>query len=60
MSRKAFTTLLVLTLVLLIGLAPVMAQDGGKFTFTGWSLQEGATRDVIMAVVGEYSESHRR
>ncbi len=55
MSRKTLTTLLVLTLVLLIGLAPVMAQDGGKFTFTGWSLQEGATRDVIMGVVGEYS-----
>jgi len=55
MSRRSLTTLLVLTLVLLIGLAPVMAQDGGSFTFTGWSLQEGATRDVIMGVVGEYS-----
>ncbi len=57
MSRKSLTTLLVLTIVLLIGLAPVLAQDGGKFTFTGWSLQEGATRDVIMAVVGEYSQA---
>jgi len=33
-----------------------MAQDGGEFTFTGWSLQEGATRDVIMGVVDEYSQ----
>lgn len=46
-----------LTLVLLIGLAPVMAQDGGEFTFTGWSLQEGATRDVILGAVSEYSEA---
>lgn len=58
MSRKSFTTLLVLVIVLLVGLAPVMAQDGGKFTFTGWSLQEGATRDVIMGVVGEYSQAN--
>ncbi|NLF77799.1 MAG: extracellular solute-binding protein [Chloroflexi bacterium] len=46
-----------LTLALLIGLAPVMAQDGGEFTFTGWSLQEGATRDVILGAVNEYSEA---
>jgi ABC-type glycerol-3-phosphate transport system substrate-binding protein len=57
MSRKSLTTLLVLSLVLLIGLAPVLAQDGGKFTFTGWSLQEGATRDVIMGAVSNYSQA---
>ena len=57
MSRKSLTTLLVLTIVLLVSLAPALAQDGGKFTFTGWSLQEGATRDVIMAAVNEYSQA---
>jgi multiple sugar transport system substrate-binding protein len=57
MSRKSLTTLLVVTIVLLIGLAPVLAQDGGKFTFTGWSLQEGATRDVIMGAVNNYSQA---
>lgn len=46
-----------LVLVLALGLIPVAAQgDGGKFTFTGWSLQEGATRDVIMEGVNSYSE----
>jgi multiple sugar transport system substrate-binding protein len=55
MSRKSFTSVIIVAVVLLVGLAPVIAQDGGKFTFTGWSLQEGATRDVIMAAVGEYS-----
>lgn len=57
MSHKSLASLLALTLVLLIGLTPVMAQDGDEFTFTGWSLQEGATRDVILAAVEEYSES---
>ncbi len=57
MSRKSLTTLLIMTLVLLLGIAPVLAQDGGKFTFTGWSLQEGATRDVILGVVNEYSQA---
>jgi len=57
MSRRSLTTLLVLVIVLLVSLAPAMAQEGGKFTFTGWSLQEGATRDVIMGVVAEYSQA---
>ncbi len=57
MSRRSLTTLLVLSIVLLVSLAPAMAQEGGKFTFTGWSLQEGATRDVIMGVVAEYSQA---
>lgn len=56
MSHKSLARLLAFTLVLMIGLTPAMAQDGGEFTFTGWSLQEGATRDVIMGAVAEYSE----
>ncbi len=49
--------MLSMVLVLALGLIPVAAQDnGGKFTFTGWSLQEGATRDVIMEAVNAYSE----
>lgn len=56
MSRKSLTSLLILVVVLAFGLAPAIAQDdGGKFSFTGWSLQEGATRDVIMGAVDAYS-----
>lgn len=55
MSRKSLTSLVVLLIVSMIGLVPVLAQDGGRFTFTGWSLQEGATRDVIMEAVNTYS-----
>ena len=29
--------------------------DGGEFTFTGWSLNEGASRDVIMGYVDAYA-----
>jgi multiple sugar transport system substrate-binding protein len=56
MSRKSLSSLVILIVVLAFGLAPVLAQgDGGKFTFTGWSLQEGSTRDVIMGAVDAYS-----
>lgn len=56
MSRKSLTRILILLVVLAMGLTPVIAQeDGGSFTFTGWSLQEGATRDVILSVVEKYS-----
>lgn len=57
MSHKFLARLLALTLVLLIGLTPVLAQDGGEFPFTAWSLQEGATRDVIMSAVERYSQA---
>lgn len=54
MSRK-LTSLIITLIVVALGIAPVLAQDGGEFTFTGWSLQEGATRDVIMSAVDAYS-----
>lgn len=54
MSHK-LTSLIIALIVTAMGLAPVLAQDGGKFTFTGWSLQEGATRDVIVEAVTAYS-----
>lgn len=54
MSRRT-TSIFITLIVLMLGLTPVLAQDGGKFTFTGWSLQEGATRDVIMEAVDAYS-----
>lgn len=57
MSHKFLARLLALTLVLLIGLTPVLAQDGGEFPFTAWSLQEGATRDVIMSAIERYSQA---
>ncbi len=61
MYRKThFKSIIVLSLVLVLvlGLIPVAAQDdGGEFDFTGWSLQEGATRDVIMEGVNAYSEA---
>ncbi len=54
MSRKLLVSLIVLVVVSTI--SPSLAQDGGRFTFTGWSLQEGATRDVIMEAVNTYSD----
>jgi len=57
MSHKFLARLLALTLVLLIGLTPVLAQDGGEFPFTAWSLQEGATRDVILSAIERYSQA---
>lgn len=56
MLQKRFLLLIVLVL---IG-STVLAQDAEKtdFTFTGWSLNEGATRDVIMLAVDEYAEAN--
>jgi ABC-type glycerol-3-phosphate transport system substrate-binding protein len=56
MFQRRFLLLIVLVL---IG-STVLAQDAEKtdFTFTGWSLNEGATRDVIMLAVDEYAEAN--
>lgn len=32
-----------------------MAEGGGEFAFTGWALNEGASRDVVMGYVNDYA-----
>jgi ABC-type glycerol-3-phosphate transport system substrate-binding protein len=58
MLQKRLILLIVLVLAL-VG-STVLAQEAAKtdFTFTGWSLNEGATRDVIMQAVNEYAEAN--
>lgn len=56
-SQKVLRFMLMLALVSL-SLTPAFAQDEDEatdFTFTGWSLNEGATRDVIMEAVNEFA-----
>jgi ABC-type glycerol-3-phosphate transport system substrate-binding protein len=55
--QKRFLLLLILVLV---GSVVAAQEDAPKtdFTFTGWSLNEGATRDVIMEGVTEYVEAN--
>jgi ABC-type glycerol-3-phosphate transport system substrate-binding protein len=41
-----------------VGTAPSMAQEGNSITFTGWSINEGLSRDVIMAGVNTYADAN--
>jgi ABC-type glycerol-3-phosphate transport system substrate-binding protein len=51
--------ILLISLLILLVVAPIAAQDEATdFTFTGWSLNEGSTRDVIMEAVTEFSEAN--
>ena len=35
--------------------AETASTEGGEFTFTGWALNEGASRDVVMGYVEDYA-----
>ncbi|MBC8170016.1 MAG: extracellular solute-binding protein, partial [Anaerolineae bacterium] len=58
MLQKRLILLIVLVLALMS--SSIIAQDAAKtdFTFTGWSLNEGATRDVIMQAVTDYAAAN--
>lgn len=59
MQHKMIFRSFVLILLLILAIVPVAAQDEATdFTFTGWSLNEGSTRDVIMEAVTEFSDSN--
>jgi multiple sugar transport system substrate-binding protein len=61
MKKQGFFAVGFLLLALVaLSLMPVMAQDdeAQDFTFTGWSLNEGATRDVIMLAVDEFATAN--
>ena len=48
-------------ILMLVSLTPVFAQDEDEatdFKFTGWSLNEGSTRDVIMEAVNEFATAN--
>ncbi len=51
---------LLIGLLGVFGTMSIVAQneDPQDFTFTGWSLNEGSTRDVIMQAVVEFSEAN--
>jgi ABC-type glycerol-3-phosphate transport system substrate-binding protein len=53
-----FRKVLCIAVLLLIGAIPVVAQEGDSITFTGWSINEGLSRDVIMAGVSGYAEAN--
>ncbi|GAB4526328.1 MAG: sugar ABC transporter substrate-binding protein [Anaerolineae bacterium] len=60
MKFKIFVRIIIASLLMLLALAPVAAQEdeANDFTFTGWSLNEGSTRDVIMEAVTEFADAN--
>lgn len=61
MSKKNALRLLLIVALLSMSLMPVLAQEDSEatnFDFTGWSLNEGSTRDVIMEAVTEFEEAN--
>ncbi len=60
MQRKYLGVLLIVGLLLMVGLLPAAAQDTAPtdFTFTGWSLNEGATKDLIVGFANDYATSN--
>ncbi|MBN2471489.1 MAG: hypothetical protein JXN59_12260, partial [Anaerolineae bacterium] len=58
MLRKKLLVMVVVGVLVALSLAPALAQAPTDFTFTGWSLNEGATRDVIMLGAAEYAEAN--
>ncbi|MDX2078952.1 MAG: sugar ABC transporter substrate-binding protein [bacterium] len=59
MLRRILSSL-ILAGLLMASLSLVVAQEDSMtdFTFTGWSLNEGATRDVIMQAVVEFADAN--
>lgn len=58
MHIRSVLRVLLISLFLLLMVLPAAAQDEATdFTFTGWSLNEGSTRDVIMLAVGEFADA---
>lgn len=57
MSRK-FSSLFCLLVVLMLAVGVTTAQEPDEFTFTGWSLNEGLSRDVILGFATTYAEEN--
>lgn len=59
MQHKIFFGSFIFSLLLILAIVPISAQEEvTDFSFTGWSLNEGSTRDVIMEGVTEFSEAN--
>lgn len=58
MLRKRLMAMVMVGVLVALSLAPAIAQGPTDFTFTGWSLNEGSTRDVIMQGVGEFADAN--
>ncbi|MBW4438478.1 MAG: extracellular solute-binding protein [Pleurocapsa minor GSE-CHR-MK-17-07R] len=57
MSRK-LSSLFCLLVVLMMAVGVTTAQEPEEFTFTGWSLNEGLSRDVILGFANTYAETN--
>lgn len=57
MSRK-LSSLFCLVVVLMLSVGMTTAQESQEFTFTGWSLNEGLSRDVILGFANTYAEAN--
>lgn len=56
--RRSLVLVVVLVGVLMLSISAITAQEPQEITFTGWSINEGLSRDVILGFANSYAEAN--